>query len=165
VENLATIKEKLPIKFFLLGNGSHSHGNGKELKQLIAKHGLDEYFVWWDGFMPNNVFHAYLKQCDAIMPLIHPINADLQKYIHDQISGSFNLAFAYHKPLVMYDFYKGYADFKENALFYGLDNMAEVIKRMPEELGQIQGKIYQSPKWAFDYQAAHYIDFLRHKNR
>lgn len=160
VRNFAKLEKKPRVRFLILGNGSHPHGNGASLKELIASYGLQEYFLFYDGFVPNDIFHAYLQQCDALMPLIHPINADMEKYLENQISGTFNIAFAYRKPLLMHEYYNRYEDFRENGVFYNLDNMSAVIAGIKELLAAASTGRYQNIKWTFDYQALHYNQFL-----
>lgn len=160
VPRFAAIKEKPPVRFLVLGNGNHPHGNGAQLKELVKAHGVEPYFFFFDGFVPNDIFHAYLQQCDALMPLIHPINADMEKYLENQISGTFNIAFAYRKPLLMHEYYERYEDFTENGIFYNLDNLTEVLANIKTLLTQHSAQRYQNPKWTLDYQADHYNRFL-----
>ncbi|MEI8280552.1 MAG: hypothetical protein WCG87_12390 [Bacteroidota bacterium] len=161
VRSFAAMPQKPNYKFLLLGNGDHTHGNGTELRSLIEELGVSEHFIFWHGYMANDEFHARLKLCDAIMPLIHPINEDLKKYLNDQISGSYNLAFAYKKPLLMHRYFEKYADFQENALFYDMDNMGTVLAQFPILTEQQKGHFYQNPKWSLEYQAEKYLSLLQ----
>ncbi len=161
VPRFAAVKVKPNVKFIILGNGNHAYGNGKELRQLVNDYGVNDYFLFYDGFVPNDVFHAYLQQCNILMPLIHPVNADMEKYLENQISGTFNIAFAYRKPLLMHEFYERYEDFRENGIFYNLDNLEEVLATIASSLKKEEGQRYHNPKWQFAYQAAHYNGFLK----
>jgi hypothetical protein len=161
VEVLAKMPVKPNYKFLLLGDGDHPHGNFKELKAAIEAAGLLSYFKFWHGYLGNAEFHAYIQQCDAMMPLIHPINDDLKKYLNDQISGSYNLAFAYKKPLLMHRYFEKYADFKENAIFYSLDTLDICLMNFTQEVEERQGQFYQHPKWTLEYQAEQYVRLLQ----
>jgi hypothetical protein len=160
VKIFATVKNKPNIRFIILGNGNHQFGNGKDLKRLVSKYDLKQYFMFFQGFVPNNVFHNYIQKCDILMPLIHPINADMGKYLENQISGTFNMAFAYKLPLLIHDIYQRYNDFRENGIFYNLDNMHIALERLPELIKRKQPDLYQNPKWGFEYQADKFIDFV-----
>ncbi len=160
VKTLAGMQQIPNCRFLILGNGEHLHGNGKELKILIQKEGLEQYFMFWDGYMDNPPFHEFLKKCDVVMPLIHPINNDMKKYLNDQISGSYNLGFAYKKPLLMHSYFQKYEDFRDTSFFYDLDTMATVLGQLPALLANSTAQLYQSPKWFVDYQAHKYLQFL-----
>jgi hypothetical protein len=119
----ASIADKPRVKFILLGNGNHVEGNGPEIQQKVKTLGLEQYFIFFNNFVGNSLFHKYVKACDAIFPLIHPINADMEKYLENQISGSFHLAYSYRKPLLMHNFFSRYNEFSDNSIFYDLDNI------------------------------------------
>ena len=160
LEPFAALENKPDVRFLLLGNGFHRHGNGAELKSRIEALGLAEYFVFFEGFVPNEVLHSYVRHCDAVMPLIHPINADMEKYLENQISGSFHLAFAYHKPLLLHDYYQRYQDFQETGFFYNLDNVGSFIQNLSQEIAGFRAERYNNPKWTLEYQAKKYCSFL-----
>lgn len=161
VKTFAALPVKPNYKFLLLGNSKHKHSNGAELKKLVEDSGVSDYFMFWDGFLENATFHAYLKKCDIVMPLIHPGNDGFQKYLVYQISGAYNLAFAYKKPLLMLSEFDGYTDFKENAIFYTSGNLGEVLKNIPYSIRAIQPQLYRDPKWSFGYQSAKYLQFIQ----
>ncbi len=155
LDALSKLPSKVPIHFFLLGNGQHAHGSGNNLKMRINKLGLQDYFTFFNSFVPNEVLHSYVRNCDAVMPLIHPINRDMEKYLENQISGSFHLAFAYRKPLLMHDYYERYEDFRETSLFYSLESLPHFLADLPAALGRL-GDLYASPKWTLDFQTKSY---------
>jgi glycosyltransferase involved in cell wall biosynthesis len=161
VRTFAAMPVKPGYKFLLLGNSTHKHSNGTELKELVKELGVADHFVFWDGFLENAVFHAYLKKADIVMPLIHPGNDGFQKYLIYQISGAYNLAFAYKKPLLMLSEFKDYADFKENAIFYTLDDMPVILENLPSLINMMQPQLYKDPKWTFEHQAGEYLRFIR----
>jgi hypothetical protein len=160
LEAFAAVRNKPALRFFLLGNGYHPHGNGADLKKRIDELGLGEYFVFFNGFVPDEVLHTCLKHSEAVMPLIHPINADMKKYLENQISGSFHRAFGYRKPLLLHDYYRRYQDFRETGIFYNLDNLSDFLQRLPKELAAFGEERYGNPKWSLDFQAKAYCAFL-----
>jgi hypothetical protein len=160
VHAFAALEHK-PDYLFLLGNGSHPNGNGRQLKTLVEEKGVARHFVFWDDFVAPAEFHGYLRQSDVVMPLIHPASADLHKYLNEQISGNFNLAFAYHKPLLLFQIFDQFNDFRENALFYTIETLQETLMQLPRLLRDIRGRLYQDPKWTQAYQTEHYLAFLK----
>jgi glycosyltransferase involved in cell wall biosynthesis len=162
LEPFAALENKPDVRFLLLGNGYHKHGNGQELQERIKSLGIENYFVFFDGFVPNEVLHAYVKACDAVMPLIHPINADMEKYLENQISGSFHLAFAYKKPLLLHKYYERYQDFRETGIFYDLEGLTEFLDRLPKKLYAFGPDRYDNPKWTMEYQSEQYCSLFNH---
>ncbi len=159
VEAFGGLASKPDVRFIILGNGSHAHGNGPELRRMVEEKNLAAYFRFFDGFVTEAEFHAYVQASDAVMPLTHPLNADWLKYAEDQISGSFNLAFAYKKPLLMHRFYERYADFAANSLFYEMDRLPEFLQQCPAVLTQ-RKDWYRESKWTFAEQARNYLSLL-----
>jgi hypothetical protein len=160
VNTIAQMPVKPVIRFFLVGKSMHTHGNGNELKQLLQEKGLADTFVMWDDFVNNATYHACISSCDAVMPLIHPGNEGFDNYLNTQISGAYNAAFAYKKPLLMLSDFSRYEDFKENAIFYNLDILAETLMNLPQLLAEQQGRLYKHTKWSFDAQADRYLSFI-----
>jgi hypothetical protein len=160
LEAFAKVERKPDVRFFLLGNGYHPHGNGADLKARIDALGLGEYFIFFNGFVPDEVLHTSLRRCEAVMPLIHPINADMEKYLENQISGSFHRAFGYRKPLLLHDYYERYQDFRETGIFYNLESLSDFLSRLPQELEAFGEERYNNPKWSLDVQARNYCAFL-----
>lgn len=161
VQALSSLPQRPPIRFLLLGNGSHADGNGRELKEAVEKAGVAAHFVFFDGYVPNEVLHGYMAVCDAVMPLIHPINSDMEKYLENQISGAFHLAFAYRKPLLMHRYFERYQDFRECSFFYGLEELSIFLSDLTDGLKSFDSaQAYTNPKWSFEYQRKHYADFL-----
>ncbi len=158
----AALEVKPAVRFLLLGNGEHAHGNGPELRTHVTALGLEAHFQFFNGYVEDPVLHSYLRAADAVMPLIHPINAHMEKYLENQISGSFHRAFEYCKPLLMHSYFSRYQDFRETALFYELDGLKEFLQTLPGQLAAYHAaEHYSNPKWTFEYQAEHYCSFLK----
>lgn len=152
------------VKFIILGNTSHRYSDGTRLRALVDSMGLSEQFVFFDGFIENEIFHAYLKASDALMPLIHPGIEGFEGYLEYKISGTFHLGFAYNKALLMHDCYKGYEDFDCAALFYENNkDMLVLINHLyenKETLEAVSKRIENNSKFDFAYQAKQYVDFI-----
>ena len=115
------------IKFELLGN-SLTH-DGPEIKKQISQFKLADHFQLYDGYVEQKVLDQCLRQCDYVMPLLHPGTKYFEKYLHTKISGAYSLAFSFHKPLLMHDLFSSINDFKENCVFYNLNNLDEQIQK------------------------------------
>ena len=55
------------------------------------------------------------------MPLVHPSKPQFRKYLTEKISGTYNLAFAYKKPMLCPEDMAVYEDFKDTSVFYNLN--------------------------------------------
>lgn len=140
------VNEKL--KFVLLGRSEHADGDGQYVKKRIAELGVQDQFMIWDSFIETELFYSILKHSDYVLPLIHPNHESYSLYEY-QISGAFNLAFGYKKPLLMENSFADYADFKTNAIMYFVPTMMEQINQLsiPQD-----DRYYQEEKWAFESQ-------------
>ncbi len=152
------IADSIPnnLKFLLLGRCTKEN-ECAEIKERIEAKGLDKHFVFWNKFIPNDAFYSYIQISDFIMPLV---SADKEPaYLTHKISGSFNLAFAYKKPLLMEASFKHIEDFQENALFYEYATMNEMLKDLNSNI--LSKSRYYNPKWELDYQQQKYLEFIK----
>ena len=146
------------LKIILLGRINESSEEHKKLWENISNNNLQHYFITFQSFIPNDVFHAYIKQADFIVPLLK-LDSD---YLTYKISGSFNLAFAYKKPLLSHKFFSTIPDIAANSIFYDSETLGHLlgsIKNMEIDLNDF----YSEKKWDFDYQKEKYIAFLNTK--
>lgn len=153
----ASITGKPNVKF-ILGNAATKDGNS--LKSGLKELSIEKDFVLFNGFVSDAVQHAYLAQCDAVMPLIHPEKGEQSIYLSGQISGNFNLAFGHRKPLLMHNAFADFDDFKQTALFYKPADFADFLTTLPENLVALPAGLYQNEKWTLEYQTKHYLDFI-----
>lgn len=134
------------IKLLFLGRCEHADGDGAYVKQRIKELGIEENVVLWDAFIETDEFYGMLKQSDYILPLIHPKHESYSLY-EFQISGSFNLAFGFKKPLLMEKSFSDYEDFRNTSKFYSTDAIMEEINRLTTSE---KVDFYSSEKWEFE---------------
>ena len=145
------------IKLLFLGRCEHTDGDGSYVKKRIAALGIEQNVVLWDSFIETDEFYGMLKASDYILPLIHPKHGSYSLY-EFQISGSFNLAFGFKKPLLMEASFSEYADFKNTAVFYEADALMEKINGL--KVGH-ESSFYSDPKWDFDNQKNSFLKALK----
>ncbi|GIV38832.1 MAG: hypothetical protein KatS3mg033_0632 [Thermonema sp.] len=148
------------IRFLLLGNATHPNSNLSQLKEM-ANFALEDHFQVFYRYLPSDEYYAYLQASDVILPLIHPHTLSARQYASTQISGSFNMAWTFRKPLLMHNMFKHIEDFRDTAFFYDEHNLVETLRQLPELLTH-KDKLYTLPKWVFDYQAQHFCEALFH---
>ncbi len=143
------------LKIVLLGRLDKLTEEGLRMFNAITKNKLENSFIVFEDFVPNAVFHSYMELSNVVMPLL-TLNDD---YLNHKISGSFNLAFAYKKPLLMHRFFEAIPDIKDNALLYDQKSLYSLLKSLTK--GNIKDqKWYDDNKWDFKTQQEKYIRFL-----
>lgn len=143
------------IKILLLGRCAHSFGNGDFIKQKIKSLSITNAIYIWDTFIPVPVFYAMIKKSDYILPLIHKGTNSDQLY-NTQISGAFNLAVGYQKPLLIESDLK--SKFSEyNPIVYEKEQLMKTIN----QLDVIDSKsVYTDKRWSFNFQKTSYLNAL-----
>ncbi len=152
---LKTTPPNKKLKIVILGRLNKASKDGEKLLQLISENNILHYFITFQDFIPNEVFHTYIKKADFILPLLTLNNV----YLTYKISGGFNLAFAYKRPLLCHDFFKPIEDMSENAFFYSNSSLPEVLHSLTT-LETPAKPLYQAPKWDFAFQRARYLHLI-----
>jgi len=151
------------VRFILLGECNRHHGDGHTLRELIAEAGLDRFVVLFDSVVKQRTFFSYLMQCDALLPLIHPATHFFGFYREHQISGTYNLAFGFAKPLLLHDALRGPEDFEVSAFFYGKGALVALLNGLTvhrEERQAVEDRIRSCAKFSFERQCRTYLQLL-----
>lgn len=114
------------IKFVLLGNAS-SH-NGPQIRNLIQEYKIEDRFILFDHYVEDEILFSYVKSALALMPLLDPGTRWFDKYFETKISGCYSLAFAFQKPLLMNEVFKGKEEFSGKGVFYSAKNFPFAVK-------------------------------------
>lgn len=155
INALSKLKHFKNLKFLLLGKLDTSRAEEKELWEAITKNDLQNAFLCFNSFIANEEYHGYIKASDFILPLLKSED----NYLKYKISGSFNLAYAYKKPLLCKQFFEPLEDLKENAIFYPGDELDKLLFHILDD-NMVLPEGYTNPKWSFKYQQANYMEFL-----
>lgn len=131
------------IKFLLLGRYGHAHGDGDYVLEQIADLGLEDNMMIWESFVPVCTFHSMLYNSDYVMPLIHQGDESGDLY-ENQISGAFNLALGYKKPMIVEE---SLVDKFEDAIAYKKSELMQVVNQLT---ATDNGSFYTDSKWSFD---------------
>lgn len=142
------VKYPSNIKFILLGNINRA--DGLTVLRKIRESGKERSFVIFNEYVPDNQFYAYVNACDYMMPLIHPDKEEYAKYIRDKISGTYNLAIAYRKPMLCPNEMQVYEDFADTAIFYDRKNLQTFFNYI--STSKIDCKLFTLDKWTLEYQ-------------
>ncbi len=155
IDAMKAIPDLTNIKFLLLGRLDDKSSEGQKLWHLIQINNLEDHFIVFDGFIANEDFHTYLKCCDYIMPLL----SKNENYLRYKISGSFNLAYAYKKPLICNGYFKTLPDLQENGYFFDANRLPTLISNIHRNVLSNKNT-YTSTKWAYTYQKNKYVNFV-----
>lgn len=147
-------------KWIFLGKTNKELADVQEFLAELAAHHLTDRVVIFDTFLSNELFFSYLKKCDFIIPLIHENTASATEYINHQISGAFNLSFAYHIPLLIQKTYESEEDLKKAAFFYTNDAFQEALNTAINNYAEKKATIAGEKKWSITYQRSAYLDWL-----
>lgn len=157
VDMVQTNNSKLDprVKFVLLGN-SKNH-DGPQIVKKIEDLQLQSRFIFFDRYVEDDLMLSYVEKSLAIMPLMHPGTRWFEKYFETKISGAYSLAFAFNKPLLMHEVFKGKKEFTSHAVYYNSDSLTEAIQQT-EKLPAI----LKDQKFELSFQKKHLLDFLKH---
>jgi len=161
LKNLAETKLSNNVKIILLGRIDDKIK--PELKSTIKELNLNNQFILFEKFIPNEIFYLYLKMSDLALPLIHPTDVWFDKYSKTQISGSYNMAYTYRIPMLCEKSFSVYEDFKDTSFFYETKNLIEKTNELSadkEFFLSSKSKMYKQAKWNFNYQCKKYLDFI-----
>ena len=92
------------------------------------------------------------------MSLVHPSKPQFRKYLTEKISGTYNLAFAYKKPMLCPEDMAVYEDFKDTSVFYNLNNFADFINNLSVT---DTTNLYKLEKWNEDAQQTNIVTFIK----
>lgn len=132
------------VKFLFLCN--RNRADGCEVMDCVRKCGVEQNVVSFDGYVSNELFYSYLDLCDYVMPLVHPSKDVYAKYLTEKISGTYNLAFAYRKPMLCPNEMSAIDDFYDTSLFYDEADICAFINTLP--LAPVANRFYRNDKWS-----------------
>lgn len=143
---IAALAEKPPPpewRFLLLGPADAPHSDWTKISALLHTHKLARHFIAFPEGLDFPTYHAYLRACEAVLPLIHPGMPYFEKYQRYQITGAFSLAFTHRKPLIIHKSFAEEPDISDAAYFYETPTeLLSLLDRLPEK------PLYQQPLWS-----------------
>jgi hypothetical protein len=163
LNNILKLSDELKQKFQFIFLGSASKSESSEVLELIYENNIDKDFVKiFKKHITENEYNEMLKKSDYIMPLIHPSSHSYNEYMSTEISGAFNTAFGFKKPLLMYESFREFEDFKHFSLFYNERNFIQLLEKITkEDLTKVIKTNYGNyKKFDLNYQTEKYIKFI-----
>ena len=148
------------VKVVLLGDASGTE-YGRQLVRTIRAEGFGSYFELFESYISDTVFFEQMRRAAAVLTLLHPNVKQFEIFSRFSISGSYNLAFAFQKPILcVQDPFEGYEVFKDVGLFYQPDQLGELLSHIAADpVGALTPRLEgyaRLPELGFDYQARQY---------
>ncbi|MCS7152553.1 MAG: hypothetical protein N2253_08115 [Bacteroidia bacterium] len=120
-------------KFLLLGPAEAAYSDWPRIQNELRRYGLLSAFKVFPQGLSFPAYHAYLRVCEGILPLIHPGIPYFSKYLRYQITGAFSLAFIHRKPLFLHEAFALEEDLQDAAFFYSSPSqLIELLRAYPE---------------------------------
>lgn len=138
------------LKILLLGRYGHFYGDGPYILEQIERLNLKNNIMIWKDFIPVENFHNMVRMSDYILPLIHPGDESGLLY-ENQITGAFNLAIGYKKPLILET---SVSDKFPESISYEKHKIIETLNSLKSTENK---DFYQDKKWTFEYQKEIYL--------
>lgn len=163
LKNIINLSPDLKNKFQFIFLGTVTKHESPEVIELIQENNIEESLVKiYKKHLTEQDFNDILHISDYIMPLIHPSSHSYSQYLTTEISGAFNTAFAFKKPLLMYDSFKEFEDFKKFGVFYNEKNFEHLLERIATHdlTKEIRINYENYKKFELDFQTENYIKFI-----
>lgn len=152
------------MKIVLLGDCT-ANEHGLVLRDTLRAEGLERHFVLFEGYVSDEVFFEEMRRAAVVLPLLHPGLFYWHIFSQYSISGSYNLAFAFRKPILsVTEPFSSYEIFRNVGLFYEPAALGALLQRIAADPAGVLGPCIAAykdlPELDFEYQARHYAEFL-----
>lgn len=150
------------IKFELLGNARIKEG--LPIIDTIKSSDYRDRFIIYDSYLPDEFFFSRLKQCNIITPLIDNRVPNFTMYSKFQISGAFDLAYIFQKPLLLYSSFENIPEFRNISIFYNEFEFSNFLNNLLDNYETVNQRVlaaYQThDRYNYDKQRTKYIKFI-----
>lgn len=163
LKSILKLNAGLKNKFRFIFLGTVTKHESPEVIDMIHQNNIDDSLVKiYKKHLTEKDFNQTLHISDYIMPLIHPSSHSYNEYMTTEISGAFNTAFAFKKPLLMFDSFNKFEDFKNFALFYNEKSFESLLEKIAKYdlTKEIKKNYLNYKKFDLDFQTENYIKFI-----
>ena len=116
-------KSSRSVHYFFLGKTKADEPAYQAL--LAVKNQIPDLKVtFFEDFIPETTFDAYVQKMDFLLPLIHPDTPSSEEYMNHQLPGALNIGLGYHIPFLMHEAYRDWEDLKPVSCYYNLEHLA-----------------------------------------
>lgn len=148
------------IQFVFLGKTDTKREDVGQFVKECEIRGLKNRVHFFDQYVDQPTFDAYLRKTDAILPLVHPGTPSAEEYFTRQISGAINVAFSYHIPMMIHEQYRNWEDFSSGCVFYAMDTMADRAQELVDRREDLKKQLEENPKFSKERQRRRFVEEL-----
>lgn len=153
------------VRFILLGRSDPGRSDGAALRRGIEATGAPERFHLFDQFVEPDVFQAWLRRSDLVMPLLHPRRSEFAYYGDRRVSFAFHVAAGWRIPLLADASFEELDDYTDNAVFYDAERIGRVFDDLPARLSVLRDRAFRDPKWTLEVQTERYLGLIAAEGR
>lgn len=113
-------------KVVLLSNINAANGN--DFLSNCRAAGVEDKIIYFNSYVPSTLFAQYMNDADFLLALIHADTPFFAEYQTTKVSGTFLLAAAYNKPMLIDKAFASIRGFNFPSVFYA--DMDECISKM-----------------------------------
>lgn len=149
------------VHFLMLGNGSRE--DGPRFQEEVRKAGLERNFTFFNAYVSAEDMQTHLEASHLILPLLHPGIDYFQLYQDYKVTGSYDLAFGYNKPLLLHSAIGRNTDFTGFSLNYEVENLMKTLESLSpgdSKLQEISRRMAESENFKLDVVSRIYLDFI-----
>jgi len=150
IEGIEKINPGQNIRFVFLCKCNKDSVDGKLFLEAVDKSKYRNNIIIYDHFVSDELFDEMMSDAKLLLPLLHPDMQNFESYLKYQISGTFNLSYAYRIPMLIEESFSIYEEFRLSSLFYSKHELAEKIVSIidnPQELEKLKTSIESCPIW------------------
>lgn len=148
------------FQFVFLGKSDPKNEEVIEFKKRLNEQNLMDKVTFYDDFVSNEEFSKQIQISEAILPLVHPKTPSADQYFKNQISGAMNVAFGYHKTLLIHEEYQSIKEMQPASLYYNLNDFGDVLRRNKLEFARISESMNKNSLYNIENQEKRYMDFI-----
>ena len=102
--------------------------NGNDFLSNCRAAGVEDKIIYFNSYVPSTLFAQYMNDADFLLALIHSNTPFFAEYQTSKVSGTFLLAAAYNKPMLIDKVFASIRGFNFPSVFYA--DMDECISKM-----------------------------------
>lgn len=165
IEELTKYPINKNIKFIALGRCSNNQDTNSILESIEANQ-LNQYFTFYQNFVPEETMVLELQKADFVLPLIYDQPTKNNYSYRNRISGAFNLAYSYKKPLMLPNYFNIDPCLRDYAFFGDIQQIVSLIfneSEIQKEKQTLIQKINNSNQTQFEFQQTQFLNFLNNR--
>lgn len=148
--------------FAILGNSLR--GDGPWLKSEVQRMGLQDSFIFFDGFVPNQLLFSWLSKSHVLAPLMHPGMDAFEDFSKFKITGTYSLSYGFQLPMIMHQSIHTSPYFKDISIGYEIPDLGNLLATLSERiavLNQLKLNIKNDSRFNRSEQQIHLLQYLK----